>query len=98
MGGISIVKHPLTITSQQPQTDEERNHVRQGGKRIKREKNAKAVREHREREREKKKKEEKEREERERRAKALREDNERRRREIERTKEQIAFMNKIMPK
>ena len=66
--------------------------------RIKREKNAKAVREHREREREKKRKEEKEREERERRAKALREDNERRRREIERTKEQIAFMNKIMPK
>ena len=28
----------------------------------------------------------------------MREDNERKRREIERTKEQIAFMEKIMPK
>ena len=84
-----------TIASER---DKENMSDKEEKERIKREKNAQAVREHREREREKKRKEEKEREERERKAKALREDNEIRRREIERTKEKLAVMNKIMPK
>ena len=64
----------------------------------KRRRNQEAVRRCRERQRGEKERQQKEREERGRRARELREDNERRRREIATTKENLAFMKKIWPK